>query len=81
MSADTHGVSGAQSGTFQSVADLLGSPPKRGMPGLVSHEDVKIKDLGRCPLPSPIARHLGDTAMHFVGEADKVLVDDFVFAR
>jgi 6-phosphofructokinase 1 len=39
-------------------------------------EDVVIKDLGRCLLPSPVARHLGDQALHFVGEADKVLIVD-----
>ena len=39
-------------------------------------EDVAIRDLGRCRLPSPVAAHLGADAMHFVGEADKVLVDD-----
>jgi 6-phosphofructokinase 1 len=39
-------------------------------------EDVAIKDLGRCLLPSPVARHLGEHAMHFVGEAEKVLVND-----
>jgi 6-phosphofructokinase 1 len=37
---------------------------------------VKIKDLGACRYPSPAAAHLGEGAMHFVGEADKVLVDD-----
>ena len=44
----------------------------------VSAEDVAIKTLGKCLLPSPVAEHLGDTAMHFVGRADKVLVDDCV---
>jgi 6-phosphofructokinase 1 len=44
--------------------------------GPVSAEDVKIKDLGRCQFPSPAAAHLGEGAMLFVGEADKVLVDD-----
>jgi 6-phosphofructokinase 1 len=44
--------------------------------GPVAAEDVIIKDLGRCQYPSPAAAHLGEGAMHFVGEADKVLVDD-----
>lgn len=38
--------------------------------------DVSVKDLGKCLLPSPVAAHLGETAMTFVGAADKVLVDD-----
>ena len=42
----------------------------------ITAEDVAIRDLGKCRLPSPVAAHLGETAMHFVGEADKVLVDD-----
>ncbi len=44
--------------------------------GPVSVEDVAIKDLGKCRYPSPAAAHLGEGAMLFVGEADKVLVDD-----
>jgi 6-phosphofructokinase 1 len=44
--------------------------------GPVSLDDVTIKDLGPCRFPSPAAAHLGEGAMHFVGEADKVLVDD-----
>jgi len=44
--------------------------------GPVTAEDVAIKDLGTCRYPSPAAAHLGEGAMHFVGEADKVLVDD-----
>ena len=45
-------------------------------PAAVTAEDVAIKDLGKCLLPSPVAAHLGASAMHFVGEADKVLVND-----
>ena len=44
--------------------------------GPVSADDVAIKDLGKCRFPSPAAAHLGEGAMLFVGEADKVLVDD-----
>jgi 6-phosphofructokinase 1 len=47
-----------------------------GLPGRITAEDVAIKDLGKCLIPSPVAAHLGATAMHFVGEADKVLVND-----
>src|SRR5512138_3881264 len=42
----------------------------------ITRENVAVRDLGRCLLPSPIAAHLGDHALHFVGEADKVLVND-----
>src|SRR5262249_35290361 len=47
-----------------------------GFPGTLTCADVAISDLGRCRLPSPVAAHLGETAMHYVGEADKVLVND-----
>jgi 6-phosphofructokinase 1 len=38
--------------------------------------DVAIRILGRCAYPSPVAERLGDRAMNFVGESDKVLFDD-----
>ncbi len=38
--------------------------------------DLAIKDLGACKFPSPVAGILGERAMHYVGEADKVLLDD-----
>jgi 6-phosphofructokinase 1 len=46
-------------------------------------EDLAIEALGRCLLPSPVARHLGEAAVQFVGAADKVLLDDSLsgFAR
>jgi len=47
-----------------------------GLEGPVTIEDLRIKDLGPCLLPSPVATHLGETALHFVGTADKVLVSD-----
>jgi len=39
-------------------------------------DDVRIDILGRCLLPSPVAAHLGARSMHFVGAADKVMLDD-----
>jgi 6-phosphofructokinase 1 len=42
--------------------------------------DVAIRDLGRALLPTPVARHLGDSALKFVGTADQVLLDDSVSA-
>lgn len=38
--------------------------------------DLAITDLGACRIPSPVAGLLGERAMHYVGEADKVLLDD-----
>jgi 6-phosphofructokinase 1 len=38
--------------------------------------DLAITDLGTCKYPSPVAGILGERAMHYVGEADKVLLDD-----
>jgi 6-phosphofructokinase 1 len=38
--------------------------------------DLAITDLGPCTVPSPVAALLGERAMHYVGEADKVLLDD-----
>ena len=51
---------------------LLGAP--------LTPSDLAIKDLGRALLPSPVARHLGDSALRYVGAADKVLLDDAVSA-
>lgn len=47
-----------------------------GPEGGLSSEEVSITDLGRCRFDSPVASHLGEGAMHFVGAADKVLVND-----
>ncbi|OQX66746.1 MAG: diphosphate--fructose-6-phosphate 1-phosphotransferase [Sorangiineae bacterium NIC37A_2] len=46
------------------------------MTGRITRADVAIQDLGACRYPSPVAAHLGDRAMLFVGAADKVLVND-----
>ncbi|HSC86195.1 MAG TPA: ATP-dependent 6-phosphofructokinase [Polyangiaceae bacterium] len=47
-----------------------------GPGGGVTTEDVAITDLGVCRHDSPVASHLGEGAMLFVGAADKVLVND-----
>ena len=52
------------------TADLDGAP--------LTSDDVAITDLGRCLLPSPVARHLGASSLQFVGRADEVLLDDRV---
>lgn len=44
--------------------------------GAITAADVAIKDLGKCLLPSPVVGHLGESAVAFVGAAEKVLVDD-----
>jgi 6-phosphofructokinase 1 len=38
--------------------------------------DLAITDLGVCRHPSPVSGILGERAMHYVGEADRVLLDD-----
>ena len=47
----------------------------------LSADDTAIRALGPCRLPSPVAAHLGPTAMSFVGAADRVLIDDSVAPR
>lgn len=44
--------------------------------GHITAADVVIRDLGKCLLPSPVVAHLGESAVVFVGAAEKVLVDD-----
>ncbi len=44
--------------------------------GQFTADDLAIDILGRCLLPSPVASHLGERGVHFVGAADKVLLDD-----
>jgi len=43
---------------------------------VITSADLAISDLGPCRFPSPVADKLGEKAVHFVGEADKVLFDD-----
>ena len=50
-------------------------PSDERMGGLTP-DDVAIDILGRCLLPSPVAGHLGERGVHFVGAAGKVLLDD-----
>jgi 6-phosphofructokinase 1 len=56
-----------------SIASPVAAP---GLVGQITQADVAVKDLGKCLLPSPVAAHLGETAMTYVGAAEKVLVDD-----
>jgi 6-phosphofructokinase 1 len=44
-------------------------------------EDLVVKVLGPCTMPTPLALRLGENALTFVGAADKVLLDDSLSAR
>ena len=44
--------------------------------GRLTPDDLAIDILGHCLLPSPVAGHLGARGVHFVGAAEKVLLDD-----
>jgi hypothetical protein len=69
MSVDT-----TLSGAFDSpllADDVVRVEHPAGLPGRITAEDVVIKDLGKCRLPSPVAAHLDARALHFVGKADK----------
>jgi 6-phosphofructokinase 1 len=42
----------------------------------VKADDTRIKNLGPCTFESPLSARLGRAALHQVGEADRVLLDD-----
>jgi len=63
----------ARSGSASASVRLSDSTAKAGD---ITAADVAIKDLGKCLLPSPVVAHLGESAVVFVGAAEKVLVDD-----
>jgi 6-phosphofructokinase 1 len=44
--------------------------------GRVVPSDLDIKVLGACRYPSPLASRLAQSAIHYVGQADRVLLDD-----
>jgi 6-phosphofructokinase 1 len=44
--------------------------------GRVVASDLDIKVLGACRYPSPLASRLAQSAIHYVGQADRVLLDD-----
>lgn len=44
--------------------------------GRVIASDLDIKVLGACRYPSPLASRLAQSAIHYVGQADRVLLDD-----
>jgi 6-phosphofructokinase 1 len=44
--------------------------------GRVVASDLEIKVLGPCRYPSPLAKRLARAAIHYVGNADRVLLDD-----
>jgi 6-phosphofructokinase 1 len=57
-------------------AKVLAFPNTPDLPGALTPADFAVKDLGPCLLPSPVAMHLGENALHYVGTADRVLVSD-----
>jgi len=48
--------------------------------GRVVPSDLEIRVLGPCRHPSPLAHRLAKTALHYVGKADRVLLDDTLSA-
>jgi 6-phosphofructokinase 1 len=44
--------------------------------GRVVASDLQIRALGPCRFPSPLASRLAKAAFHYVGQADRVLLDD-----
>ncbi len=42
----------------------------------VEAADLEIKSLGPCRYESPVALRLGQSAVHHVGQAERVLLDD-----
>jgi len=44
--------------------------------GRVVAQDVEVKILGQCGVPSPLNHRLARSAMHYVGKADRVPLDD-----
>jgi 6-phosphofructokinase 1 len=44
--------------------------------GRVVASDLEIRILGACEYPSPLADRLSESAVHYVGKADRVLLDD-----
>src|ERR1700679_2778340 len=46
--------------------------------GRVVADDVAVKILGACRHPSPLNHRLARSAIHYVGKADRVPIDDHV---
>src|SRR5277367_987238 len=61
--------------TSQGLSRQRGRGIMSGMSALTP-VDLAITDLGVCRHASPISSILGERAMHYVGEADRVLLDD-----
>lgn len=43
--------------------------------------DLEIRILGTCRYPSPLQHRLAQNAIHYVGKADRVLLDDRLSAQ
>ncbi len=63
-------------GTNDGDAPTVTLSGSTALAGAITSADVAITDLGTCLLPSPVVGHLGESAVAFVGAAEKVLVDD-----
>ena len=46
--------------------------------GRVVADDVEVKILGACSHPSPLNHRLARSAIHYVGKADRVPIDDHI---
>ena len=62
--------------TGESAAPAVKLSGSTALAGHITAQDVAVRDLGKCLLPSPVVAHLGESAVVFVGSAEKVLVDD-----
>ena len=62
------------------MTDPIPPGPASAEADALSARDVAIETLGPARLASPVARHLGAAAVHYVGAADRVLVDDSLSA-
>jgi 6-phosphofructokinase 1 len=61
-------------GPYARLMALALTVPQRT--GRVVANDLEIKVLGPCRYPSPLAHRLARAAIHYVGNADRVLLDD-----
>ena len=68
-----HTVSDATVGPAPDSAENLTVPERTAR---VEARDLEIKSLGPCRYESPVATRLGQAAVHHVGHAERVLLDD-----
>jgi 6-phosphofructokinase 1 len=66
----------SQSVAMHSILFMDGAWHTAVMASPISAADLAIADLGPCRFSSPVAGILGERALHYVGEADRILLDD-----